>query len=66
MLQYFGGTNFGRTSGGPFYVTSYDYDAPLDEFGMFIYDQANNLYGCLLVLRPVIVLISSKLTHLIP
>lgn len=32
-LQYFGGTNFGRTSGGPFYITSYDYDAPLDEYG---------------------------------
>lgn len=32
-LQYFGGTNFGRTSGGPFYITSYDYDAPIDEYG---------------------------------
>lgn len=33
--QYHGGTNFGRTSGGPFIATSYDYDAPLDEFGTF-------------------------------
>lgn len=32
-FQYFGGTNFGRTSGGPFYITSYDYDAPIDEYG---------------------------------
>lgn len=32
-VQYFGGTNFGRTSGGPFYITSYDYDAPIDEYG---------------------------------
>ncbi|CAN1334340.1 Beta-galactosidase 9 [Linum perenne] len=32
--MYFGGTNFGRTSGGPFYITSYDYDAPLDEYGL--------------------------------
>ena len=32
-FQYHGGTNFGRTSGGPFIATSYDYDAPLDEFG---------------------------------
>lgn len=32
--QYHGGTNFGRTSGGPFIATSYDYDAPLDEYGM--------------------------------
>lgn len=32
--QYHGGTNFGRTAGGPFIATSYDYDAPIDEFGM--------------------------------
>nr|KYP63346.1 Beta-galactosidase [Cajanus cajan] len=31
--MYHGGTNFGRTSGGPYITTSYDYDAPLDEFG---------------------------------
>ncbi|CAI0628311.1 unnamed protein product [Linum tenue] len=32
--MYHGGTNFGRTAGGPFVATSYDYDAPLDEYGM--------------------------------
>ncbi|GAB4847486.1 Beta-galactosidase 3 [Ancistrocladus abbreviatus] len=32
--MYHGGTNFGRTAGGPFITTSYDYDAPLDEFGL--------------------------------
>ena len=31
--MWHGGTNFGRTSGGPFLITSYDYNAPLDEFG---------------------------------
>lgn len=31
--QYHGGTNFGRSAGGPFITTSYDYDAPLDEYG---------------------------------
>ncbi|KAI3939412.1 hypothetical protein MKW98_022280 [Papaver atlanticum] len=31
---YHGGTNFVRTTGGPFIGTSYDYDAPLDEFGL--------------------------------
>ncbi|OVA11464.1 Glycoside hydrolase [Macleaya cordata] len=31
--MYHGGTNFGRTSGGPYIVTSYDYNAPLDEYG---------------------------------
>ncbi|XP_026445648.1 beta-galactosidase 10-like isoform X2 [Papaver somniferum] len=32
--MYHGGTNFGRTSGGPFVTTSYDYDAPIDEYGI--------------------------------
>ncbi|KAJ7552724.1 hypothetical protein O6H91_06G067100 [Diphasiastrum complanatum] len=31
--MYFGGTNFGRTSGGPYITTSYDYDSPIDEYG---------------------------------
>ncbi|KAJ1283987.1 hypothetical protein BS78_03G169900 [Paspalum vaginatum] len=31
--MYHGGTNFGRTSGGPYITTSYDYDAPLDDYG---------------------------------
>ncbi|KAG2698497.1 hypothetical protein I3843_07G153500 [Carya illinoinensis] len=31
---YHGGTNFGRTAGGPFITTSYDYDAPIDEYGL--------------------------------
>jgi len=38
--QYHGGTNFGRTTGGPFISTSYDYDAPIDEYGM----ESFNLY----------------------
>jgi hypothetical protein len=29
FFQYHGGTNFGRTAGGPYITTSYDYDAPL-------------------------------------
>ncbi|XP_047307639.1 beta-galactosidase-like [Impatiens glandulifera] len=32
--MYHGGTNFGRTSAGMFIATSYDYDAPLDEYGL--------------------------------
>ncbi|XP_028090173.1 beta-galactosidase 15-like [Camellia sinensis] len=31
--MYHGGTNFGRVSGGPYIATTYDYDAPLDEYG---------------------------------
>ncbi|KAK6924429.1 Beta-galactosidase, beta-sandwich domain [Dillenia turbinata] len=30
--MYHGGTNFGRSAGGPFITTSYDYDAPIDEY----------------------------------
>ncbi|KAL8523216.1 hypothetical protein ACS0TY_013256 [Phlomoides rotata] len=32
--MFHGGTNFGRSAGGPFITTSYDYDAPLDEYGL--------------------------------
>ncbi|KAI5070604.1 hypothetical protein GOP47_0014947 [Adiantum capillus-veneris] len=32
--MYHGGTNFGRTGGGPFMATTYDYDAPIDEYGL--------------------------------
>ncbi|XP_058106772.1 beta-galactosidase 15-like [Magnolia sinica] len=31
--MYHGGTNFGRTTGGPYIATSYDYDGFLDEYG---------------------------------
>ncbi|KAH7670362.1 Beta-galactosidase protein [Dioscorea alata] len=32
--MYFGGTNFERTAGGPLQITSYNYDAPIDEYGI--------------------------------
>eukprot|EP00850_Spirogloea_muscicola_P012150 SM000077S21624 [mRNA] locus=s77:489374:494833:- [translate_table: standard] len=32
--MYHGGTTFERFAGGPFITTSYDFDAPLDEYGM--------------------------------
>ncbi|KAJ7980980.1 Beta-galactosidase [Quillaja saponaria] len=32
--MYHGGTNFDHTTGGPFIATSYDYDAPIDEYGI--------------------------------
>ncbi|KAK2968739.1 hypothetical protein RJ640_020375 [Escallonia rubra] len=31
--MYHGGTNFGRTAGGPYIATTYDYNSPLDEYG---------------------------------
>jgi hypothetical protein len=33
QYMYHGGTTFGRNTGGPQDTTSYDYDAPLDEYG---------------------------------
>uniref|UniRef100_A0A6N2MX78 Beta-galactosidase n=1 Tax=Salix viminalis TaxID=40686 RepID=A0A6N2MX78_SALVM len=33
FFQHNGVNQLGRTSGGPFITTSYDYDAPLDEYG---------------------------------
>jgi len=32
--MYHGGTNFGRSTAGLFVATSYDYDAPIDEYGL--------------------------------
>ncbi|GER28574.1 beta-galactosidase [Striga asiatica] len=42
--MYHGGTNFGRTAGGPFITTSYDYDAPIDEYGLMT--SANFEFTC--------------------
>ncbi|CAI9294733.1 unnamed protein product [Lactuca saligna] len=41
--MYHGGTNFGRTAGGPFITTSYDYDAPIDEYGLLRQPKYNHL-----------------------
>jgi hypothetical protein len=38
VKQFHGGTNFGRSAGGPFITTSYDYDAPIDEYGKDLSD----------------------------
>ena len=32
--MWHGGTNFGRNGGGPYMTTSYDYDAPVNEYGL--------------------------------
>ncbi|KAL5705608.1 Beta-galactosidase 3 [Ranunculus cassubicifolius] len=48
--MYHGGTNFGRTAGGPFVTTSYDYDAPIDEYGLIRqpkYGHLRDLHGAL-------------------
>ncbi|OIW01968.1 hypothetical protein TanjilG_11542 [Lupinus angustifolius] len=49
--MYHGGTNFGRTSGGPYITTSYDYDAPLDEYGNFNQPKWGHLKNLHVVLK---------------
>ncbi|CAA6664073.1 unnamed protein product [Spirodela intermedia] len=41
--EFFGGTNFGRTAGGPLQITSYDYDAPIDEYGLLSFPKWGHL-----------------------
>lgn len=48
-FQYFGGTNFGRTAGGPLVATSYDYDAPIDEYGKLSSSWLENALVLLLI-----------------
>ncbi|KAF3324538.1 Beta-galactosidase 2 [Carex littledalei] len=56
--MYHGGTNFGRTSGGPFIATSYDYDAPIDEYGLLRqpkYGHLKDLHDAVKQCEPAIV-----------
>ncbi|KAJ9183728.1 hypothetical protein P3X46_007540 [Hevea brasiliensis] len=57
--MYHGGTNFGRTAGGPYITTSYDYDAPLDEFGNLNQPK----WGHLKQLHEVLHSIEETITH---
>ncbi|GAB2295688.1 Beta-galactosidase 9 [Dionaea muscipula] len=60
--MYFGGTNFGRTSGGPFYVTSYDYDAPIDEYGLLSqpkWGHLKDLHAAIKLSEPALVAVDS-------
>ncbi|XP_056684754.1 beta-galactosidase 15-like isoform X1 [Spinacia oleracea] len=49
--MYHGGTNFKRTAGVPFVTTSYDYDAPIDEYGVWCCFQLHRC--CFLLLQGV-------------
>ncbi|KAI4345367.1 hypothetical protein L6164_012497 [Bauhinia variegata] len=60
--MYFGGTNFGRTAGGPFYITSYDYDAPIDEYGLLSepkWGHLKNLHAAIKLCEPALVATNS-------
>ncbi|CAI9100577.1 OLC1v1037707C2 [Oldenlandia corymbosa var. corymbosa] len=56
--MYHGGTNFGRGGSGLFVTTSYDYDAPLDEYGQFNepkYSHLTNLHKAIKQAEPALV-----------
>ncbi|KAJ9701106.1 hypothetical protein PVL29_006451 [Vitis rotundifolia] len=60
--MYFGGTNFGRSSGGPFYITSYDYDAPIDEYGLLSqpkWGHLKELHAAIKLCEPALVAVDS-------
>lgn len=60
--MYFGGTNFGRTAGGPFYITSYDYDAPIDEYGLLSqpkWGHLKDLHAAIKLCEPALVAVDS-------
>ncbi|XP_075475335.1 beta-galactosidase 15-like [Primulina tabacum] len=57
--MYHGGTNFGRTAGGPYITTSYDYNAPLNEYG----DLNQPKYGHLKKLHDVLHSMEKVLTY---
>jgi hypothetical protein len=65
--MYHGGTNFGRTAGGPFITTSYDYDAPLDEYGLARepkYGHLKELHRAIKLCEPALVSVDPAVTSL--
>nr|ACC78255.1 beta-galactosidase [Carica papaya] len=65
--MYHGGTNFGRTAGGPFIATSYDYDAPLDEYGLRRepkWGHLRDLHKTIKLCEPSLVSVDPKVTSL--
>ncbi|XP_060209449.1 beta-galactosidase-like [Lycium barbarum] len=57
--MYHGGTNFGRVAGGPYITTTYDYDAPLNEYGQLNQPK----YGHLKELHDILFSIEKLLTY---
>ncbi|XP_010939579.1 beta-galactosidase 2 [Elaeis guineensis] len=56
--MYHGGTNFGRTAGGPFIATSYDYGAPIDEYGLLrqpLWGHLRDLHKAIKLCEPALV-----------
>ncbi|KAK9155177.1 hypothetical protein Sjap_002657 [Stephania japonica] len=52
-----------RTSGGPFYTTSYDYDAPIDEFGLLRqpkWGHLKDLHAAIKLCEPALVSVNNS------
>ncbi|XP_022147716.1 beta-galactosidase-like [Momordica charantia] len=65
--MYHGGTNFGRTAGGPFIATSYDYDAPIDEYGLLRepkWGHLRDLHKAIKLCEPALVSVDPSVTSL--
>ncbi|KAK9131147.1 hypothetical protein Sjap_011634 [Stephania japonica] len=65
--MYHGGTNFGRTAGGPFIATSYDYDAPIDEYGLLRqpkWGHLKDLHKAIKLCEPALVFSDPNVTKL--
>ncbi|XP_061356322.1 beta-galactosidase 5-like [Gastrolobium bilobum] len=65
--MYHGGTNFGRSAGGPFITTSYDYDAPIDEYGLIRqpkYDHLKDLHKAIKLCEHALVSSDPKVTSI--
>ncbi|MED6216475.1 hypothetical protein PIB30_008174 [Stylosanthes scabra] len=65
--MYHGGTNFERTSGGPFITTSYDYDAPIDEYGLINepkWGHLRDLHKAIKLCEPALISVDPKVTSL--
>jgi hypothetical protein len=65
--MYHGGTNFGRTSSGLFIATSYDYDAPIDEYGLPNepkWSHLRNLHKAIKQCEPALLSVDPTVTNL--
>ncbi|KAK6136549.1 hypothetical protein DH2020_029709 [Rehmannia glutinosa] len=62
--MFHGGTNFGRTAGGPFVTTSYDYDAPIDEYGEPKYGHLKELHKAIKLCEHALVSSDPNVTSL--
>ncbi|GMP71587.1 hypothetical protein CsSME_00029932 [Camellia sinensis var. sinensis] len=60
--MFFDGTNFGRTAGGPNYITSCNYDAPIDEYGLLRqpkWGHLKDMHDAIKLCEPALVAIDS-------